>query len=40
VKQTFQEINFKPKSLELIEICNEILRGYEKQNLRLTLRQL
>lgn len=39
-REFFKQTNFKPKSLELIERCNEIIEDYQKQGLRLTLRQL
>lgn len=37
-RENFKEINFRPKSLAMITLCNEIIVGY--QGLRLTLRQL
>jgi hypothetical protein len=38
--ERFKNINFKPKSQELIDQCNEIIEEYQGQGLRLTLRQL
>lgn len=40
VKEVFREKNFRPRSLSLIEECNEIISNYLGQGLRLTLRQL
>lgn len=39
-RETFRDKQFQPKSLELIERCNEIVAVYQRQRLRLTLRQL
>lgn len=36
----FKEINFRADSLALIQRCNAIIVAYQKQRLRLTLRQL
>ena len=38
--EQFKEINFKPRSRELIEQCNSIIEEYQQDGLRLTLRQL
>lgn len=40
MKQAFKDINFSPKSNALIVQCNKIIRDYQAQGLRLTLRQL
>lgn len=40
MKQQFKDINFSAKSLSLITQCNKIIRDYQAQDLRLTLRQL
>lgn len=40
MKQAFREVNFRPASLDLIRQCNEIVERYQRQHLRLTLRQL
>lgn len=40
MKETFKEKNFRPDSLDLIAKCDEIVRDYLGQGLRLTLRQL
>jgi hypothetical protein len=40
VKQAYKSINFRRDSLERIQLCNEIIRDYQGQGLRLTLRQL
>lgn len=39
-KQLFKVINFKSKSLEMIDVLNGIIDDYQSQGLRLTLRQL
>jgi hypothetical protein len=39
-KYAYKNVKFKPKSLELIDQCNEIIEDYLGQGLRLTLRQL
>lgn len=39
-KIAYKEINFRDKSLELIEKVNEIVEDYSEQNYELTLRQL
>ena len=39
-KIAYKEINFRDKSLELIEKVNEIVADYSEQNYELTLRQL
>ena len=39
-REAFKSINFSMKSLDLISQCNEIIRDYASQDLRLTLRQL
>lgn len=36
----FQATRFKPESIALIELCNEVIEDYLQQGLRLTLRQL
>lgn len=38
-KEWFKDVNFRAKSLKMIDIVNEIIVGYQKQGLRLTLRQ-
>lgn len=38
-KEWFRDINFRPKSLRMIDTVNSIIAGYQKQGLRLTLRQ-
>lgn len=40
MKESFVEINFRPPSLALLDICNEVIDQYQAQGLRLTLRQL
>lgn len=40
MKQVFKVVNFRRESLSRIQICNSIIREYQEQNLRLTLRQL
>ncbi|MCA1811420.1 MAG: hypothetical protein LC623_05355 [Halobacteriales archaeon] len=40
MKQAFIEKNFKPGSLDLIKRCDRIIRAYQAQGFRLTLRQL
>ena len=39
-KEFYRDVNFRPKSLKMIETLNAIIQDYERQNLRLTLRQL
>lgn len=39
-KIAFREVNFRAESLALIRRCNAIIAAYQKQGLRLTLRQL
>lgn len=39
-KELFKNINFKPRSMELIYTCNEVIQEYQADGLRLTLRQL
>ena len=39
-KEAFKEINFKQDTLAVIARANQIIAEYQKQNLRLTLRQL
>lgn len=38
-REWFKDINFRTKSLRMIETVNEIIAGYQKQGLKLTLRQ-
>lgn len=40
MKRMYKEINFRSASLQRIQLCNEIIREYQDQHLRLTLRQL
>lgn len=40
MKQAFKAVNFRQKSLTLIQVCNGIIREYQELNLRLTLRQV
>jgi hypothetical protein len=40
VKQAFKEVNFRQASLALIGNCESIITNYQRQGLRLTLRQL
>ena len=40
MKIKFKDVNFRPDSLGRIKQCNEIVINYQKQGLRLTLRQL
>jgi hypothetical protein len=40
MKRQFKSINFKPEKLGMIDDCNAIVRRYQAQGLRLTLRQL
>lgn len=40
MKQKFKDVNFRPDSLQRIEVCNEVIEDYLGQGLRLTLRQL
>jgi hypothetical protein len=40
MKQAFKSINFRRDSLERIALCNKIIRDYQGQGLKLTLRQL
>jgi hypothetical protein len=40
MREHFKNINFKPRSLDLITQCNAIIRDYKSQGLRMTLRQL
>ena len=39
-KETFIDVNFRPQSLQMLALCNEIIDLYMAQGLRLTLRQL
>ena len=39
-KEAFVETNFRPASLALLGTCNEIIRTYQAQGYRLSLRQL
>lgn len=39
-KIAYKQINFRDKSLELIDKVNEIVEEYDVQNYELTLRQL
>jgi hypothetical protein len=39
-KQAFKTINFRRESLARIALCNTIIKDYQEQGLRLTLRQL
>lgn len=38
--ETFKYVRFNAQSSERIDLCNEIIEDYQKQRLRLTLRQL
>lgn len=38
-KEWYRDINFRAKSLRMIETVNSIIAGYQKQGLKLTLRQ-
>jgi hypothetical protein len=40
MKRAYKSINFRRESLERIQLCNEIIREYMAQDLKLTLRQL
>lgn len=40
MKESFKDINFRPKSLALIDLAQQIIRTYFGQGYRLTLRQL
>lgn len=40
MKIQFKEVNFQPASLQRITLCNQIIDAYQRQGLRLTLRQL
>ena len=40
MKETFIDVNFRQSSLDQIELCNRIIRQYQAQGFRLTLRQL
>ena len=40
MKETFIDVNFRQSSLDQIELCNRIIRQYQGQGFRLTLRQL
>jgi hypothetical protein len=40
MKERFRGVAFKPKSVELIRECNDIIAKYQARNLRMTLRQL
>jgi hypothetical protein len=40
MRQKYREINLRPEGLERVQECNEIIRDYLAQGLRLTLRQL
>jgi hypothetical protein len=40
MRERFQDFRFRPESLRLIEVMNEIVRDYQQQDLKLTLRQL
>jgi hypothetical protein len=40
MKCAYKSINFRQDSLNRIQLCNTIIREYQEQNLRLTLRQL
>lgn len=37
---TYREVNLRPRSIALIDECNDIIGSYRRQGLRLTLRQL
>ncbi len=39
-KEKFKNVRFSPESVAKIRLCNEIIRQYQAQGLRLTLRQL
>ena len=40
MKEWFRDTNFREKSLRLIGECNHVIKEYQQQGLRLTLRQL
>ena len=40
MKETFVNHRFGPAQLQMVKACNDIVRNYQAQNLRLTLRQL
>jgi len=40
MKELFQELNFRPNTLERIETANDIIEEYQADGLRLSLRQL
>ena len=40
VKLAFKDIALRSDSLQMISLCNQIIEGYQAQNLKLTLRQL
>ena len=40
MKEQFKSVRFRPASLDMIAIANEIVEEYLAQDLRLTLRQL
>lgn len=40
MREAFIEKRFNRSSVELIEKCNDIVKSYQAQGLRLTLRQL
>ncbi len=39
-REAFKAVRFTARSIELINVCNEIIEDYQSQDLRLTLRQL
>lgn len=40
MKRLYKSINFRAESLKRIVLCNEVVRDYQRQGLKLTLRQL
>jgi hypothetical protein len=40
MKEQFKDINITPNRMQMVNLCNQIIDIYQKQNLRLTLRQL